>query len=114
MLWMEAAQLGQEESNAMAAQREMRWSRWSPSRPAAKPAARREIDQLRPLQFDGNGAMDLKKILVFRDDDGEVNICLVGKQGSINVPLARKTVADLVISLTKKLAAEQPGQTCPG
>jgi hypothetical protein len=62
------------------------------------------IDQLQPLPIKGQHRLGLKELLVFTDADTEViMLSLVGRSGTVNVPLSRKTAAGLAHRLTREL-----------
>jgi hypothetical protein len=64
----------------------------------------RVIAQLAPLPIKGQHRFGLKHLLVFTDADSDViMLSLVGRSGTVNVPLSRATAAGLAHRLTREL-----------
>ena len=65
------------------------------------------IDTWKPLLLDGDTSFGLRRVLVF-PEAGQIVMSIIGNEGSVNVPLSRKLVGDLVASLSKCLAMAEP------
>jgi len=83
-----------------------------PPKAKASPRQQRVIDSLRPLQFDGEHELTLRRMQIF-SEQGCVVLSLVGDAGTINVPLNASAVAKLACSLTKHLADQRPVNLAP-
>jgi hypothetical protein len=85
-------------------------------RPPSRPRQRREfeyqprdarkqqLEVLKPLHLrHGKDTVELKELLVFIDDQRRIVLSVVSSRGTLNIPMKRANVSELVSALTKQL-----------